>query len=154
MCLLRRTNKEMVMAVLCKFDELRIKTGNQILHLVNKQLDLGIREARQALGSADAGVFAEDHYLRAKEAFAEASRLILLAGEIADDERCEARLKRLQEMLEGLSAVGATASATEECVPALARALWNARGCPEGSPEDDWFQAELTLKSQLACVGR
>ena len=27
----------------------------------------------------------------------------------------------------------------------LAYALWQARGCPEGSPEEDWFQAEQEL---------
>lgn len=27
----------------------------------------------------------------------------------------------------------------------LAYRLWQARGCPEGSPEQDWFDAERTL---------
>jgi len=144
------------MAVLCKFDELRIKTEKQLVRLVNNQLDLGLHEAGQALRSADAWVFAEDHYRRATRAFAEASYLIWLASEIADDERgqCEARLERLQEMLEGLSAVSSTATAPGEVVPALARAFWTARGCPEGSPEDDWFHAERAVKSQMACAGR
>jgi hypothetical protein len=26
-------------------------------------------------------------------------------------------------------------------IAALAHSLWQARGCPEGSPEEDWFQA-------------
>jgi hypothetical protein len=30
-------------------------------------------------------------------------------------------------------------------IAALAYALWEARGCPEGSPEDDWLQAEQEL---------
>ena len=29
-----------------------------------------------------------------------------------------------------------------EQIAALAYALWEARGCPEGSSEVDWFQAE------------
>ncbi len=33
----------------------------------------------------------------------------------------------------------------EEQIAALANALWRERGCPEGSPELDWFQAEQQL---------
>jgi hypothetical protein len=33
-------------------------------------------------------------------------------------------------------------------IEALAYHLWEARGCPEGSPEIDWFQAEQTLGEQ------
>lgn len=33
----------------------------------------------------------------------------------------------------------------QDQIAALAYALWEARGCPEGSPEDDWFQAEQEL---------
>ena len=28
--------------------------------------------------------------------------------------------------------------------------LWNARGCPEGSPETDWLQAEAELKREAS----
>lgn len=31
-------------------------------------------------------------------------------------------------------------------VAALAHALWQARGCPEGSPDEDWFQASRQLR--------
>jgi hypothetical protein len=30
----------------------------------------------------------------------------------------------------------------------LAHELWRARGCPEGSPEDDWFKAARELRSR------
>jgi len=30
-------------------------------------------------------------------------------------------------------------------IATLAHELWIARGCPEGSPETDWFQAEEQL---------
>ena len=33
-------------------------------------------------------------------------------------------------------------------IAALAFALWEARGCPEGSPETDWFEAEQQLLGQ------
>jgi len=32
-------------------------------------------------------------------------------------------------------------------IAALAYALWQERGCPIGSPEDDWFRAETELKA-------
>ncbi len=30
-----------------------------------------------------------------------------------------------------------------------AYALWQARGCPEGNPDEDWFAAEAQLKAEL-----
>ncbi len=33
-------------------------------------------------------------------------------------------------------------------IAALAHALWLARGCPEGSPEEDWFHAAEQLRSR------
>jgi len=30
----------------------------------------------------------------------------------------------------------------------LAYALWQQRGCPEGSPEEDWFKAEQELPAR------
>jgi hypothetical protein len=35
---------------------------------------------------------------------------------------------------------------TEQSIAALAYQLWLNRGCPIGSPEVDWFQAEEELK--------
>ncbi len=139
-----------------KFDELRSKTDQQLLRLVSDAVSLGIREASHALVAADARVSTEGPYFRAKRAYAEASRLMLLTGGIPDDQRrrCEAKLEQLQEMLEGLSILASTRRpAREDRIPTLARALWEARGCPEGSPEDDWFRAERALQAQPACVG-
>lgn len=142
------------MAALCRFDELRIKTDRQLLQVVTNALALGLREARHALKAADTWALAEGHYRRAKKLHTEASCLIPLTGEIPDEERhrLEARLEHLREMLEGLSVLGYPAPA-EESVSALARALWKARDCPEGSAEEDWFQAERVLKSQTVSVG-
>ena len=36
----------------------------------------------------------------------------------------------------------------EQDIAALAYELWEARGCPEGSPEIDWFAALEKLKSR------
>jgi hypothetical protein len=33
-------------------------------------------------------------------------------------------------------------------IAALAHALWQARGCPEGSPQEDWFHAAEELRSR------
>lgn len=30
----------------------------------------------------------------------------------------------------------------------LAHELWQARGCPDGSPDEDWFRAEQELRSR------
>jgi hypothetical protein len=32
-------------------------------------------------------------------------------------------------------------------IASLAYELWEARGCPDGSPEDDWFRAVEQLRS-------
>jgi Protein of unknown function (DUF2934) len=33
-------------------------------------------------------------------------------------------------------------------IAALAHTLWEARGCPEGSPEEDWYHAAEQLRSR------
>lgn len=33
-------------------------------------------------------------------------------------------------------------------IAVLAYQLWRERGCPNGSPEDDWFRAERQLQAQ------
>jgi len=33
-------------------------------------------------------------------------------------------------------------------IAALAYSLWQARGCAEGTPEEDWFNAEKALKAK------
>ncbi len=35
-----------------------------------------------------------------------------------------------------------------EDIAALAYQLWQARGCPEGSPQEDWFHAAEQLRSR------
>ena len=39
---------------------------------------------------------------------------------------------------------------SHEEIQALAHALWQQRGCPEGSPEEDWLAAEQQLRSGTA----
>src|ERR1017187_2608202 len=92
---------------LTKFDQLRIKTEMHLVQLINAELDLGIRDARQALKSADTWAVAEQFHRRANNAYAKASRLIPLVAEITENERSrvESRLDRLRRMLEALSAI-------------------------------------------------
>jgi hypothetical protein len=35
-----------------------------------------------------------------------------------------------------------------EQIALLAHQLWEQRGCPEGSPEEDWFRAEQELAAR------
>ncbi|MFZ3340927.1 MAG: DUF2934 domain-containing protein [Terriglobales bacterium] len=35
-----------------------------------------------------------------------------------------------------------------EQIAALAHALWCERGCPQGSPEEDWYRAEQEIREQ------
>ncbi|MDP8988621.1 MAG: DUF2934 domain-containing protein [Acidobacteriota bacterium] len=145
---------------LTKFDKLRVKTEMQLVQLINNELELGIRDARQALKSADTWVVVEECSRRANRAYSKIARLIPLVVDITDDERSkvESRLKRLQGMLEALSAIGSTPTPAEYEIAALARAVWEARGCAEGLPEEDWFRAERALKAQsetnAACFAR
>jgi hypothetical protein len=37
----------------------------------------------------------------------------------------------------------------EREIAALAYHLWTERGCPIGSPDDDWFQAAAELKNKV-----
>lgn len=37
----------------------------------------------------------------------------------------------------------------QEEIAALAYSLWQARGCPEGTPDEDWFKAEEALRANV-----
>jgi len=133
-----------------KFDKLRIKTDIQLVQLITIELDLGIQDARQALKSADKRPVREECTRQAGKAHARATRLLPLVVEITEDERSgvESRLKRLERMLGALSAIRSTSTPAEDEIATLARAVWEARGSPEGLPEEDWFRAERALKTQ------
>lgn len=49
----------------------------------------------------------------------------------------------------GLAATGhGIAAFGHSDIAALAYELWQARGCPNGSPQEDWFQAAEHLRSR------
>lgn len=133
------------MGQICKYDELRLKTERQLHESIDRALEEGIREARQAL-ACETWTLAQAHYLRARRSRATASHLIRLVDQVSVS--WAAILNQLREMIDGLSVLAAKPTPTSETVASLARALWDARGRPEGSPNDDWFRAERSLKSQ------
>jgi len=132
------------------FDKIRIKTEMQLIQLIKAELTLGIQDGRRALESADRGPVREECNRRANKAYAKVTRLISVVADMTEGERAEieARLEHLQRMLEALSAIGSTPAPAEDEISALARAVWEARGCREGFAEEDWFRAERALKTQ------
>ena len=42
----------------------------------------------------------------------------------------------------------------QEAIARLAYSYWQARGCPIGSPEEDWYRAENELRRPLAAAAR
>ena len=123
-----------------KFNKLRIKTEMQLVQLINIELDLGLQDARQALKSADTWPVREECNRKANRAYTKAARLIPLAAEVTDDERSrmEARLERLQRMLEALSAIGSTPAPAEDEIAAL------------GSKTTDMELAQARMRIYLA----
>ena len=140
------------MSALTKYDELRLKTDKQLIQLAAMELETGTCYAWRALKFAEDRATAAEHYKAAKNAYDQAYYLICLAGESVQTEKREAesQVERLRKMIEPLSAIDRTSRPGEQEVAALARALWQARGCPEGRPEEDWFRAERALTRQAA----
>jgi hypothetical protein len=46
------------------------------------------------------------------------------------------------------------AGTDEQAIAGLAYQRWVERGCPEGSAEQDWLEAELELRSREGCALR
>ncbi len=142
-----------------KFDELRLRTAAQLIGLIERELDAGLRAAGQGLHAE--GKPAESPrrlLLEAKRVENRAARLLRVAHEITPEEsaRLHAKHEQLREMTAALAVVGS--GRTEESVAALARGLWAAQGHREGNAQQDWFRAEEVLRSaersRFACCGR
>lgn len=84
-----------------KFDELRFKTDNQLIRLVNHELDCGICYALEALRHLDDSAAATQRYSAAQRACTKSHRLLRLAGEIPANERSglESKLAHLRGLL-------------------------------------------------------
>lgn len=55
--------------------------------------------------------------------------------------------RHTQQEHQGTGREHAAHATNHQSVAALAYELWQGRGCPEGSPEEDWFRAEQALRS-------
>jgi hypothetical protein len=89
---------------LSRFDELRIKTDNELLQILSNELNAGLGAAFVALRSLDP-VSAEGGYRKAQHAYDDVSRLLPVAPTNTEHERhsLNAKLYRLRKMLEALS---------------------------------------------------
>jgi hypothetical protein len=92
------------MGELCKFDELRLKTDNELLKLLNDDVELGIAAAGKALTASEDPSSAVESYVKAKRAHTEVSRLLSLAygSTVAEKVGLQVRLHRLSRLLEAL----------------------------------------------------
>jgi Protein of unknown function (DUF2934) len=52
----------------------------------------------------------------------------------------------LQDLANGAPEFEASEDPTRSDIAALAYRLWEERGCPHGSPDDDWYEAERRFK--------
>lgn len=50
---------------------------------------------------------------------------------------------------EDFASDGSFSQPPDDEISTLAHQLWVERGCPNGSPDDDWFRAEAELKGKV-----
>jgi hypothetical protein len=70
-----------------------------------------------------------------------------LTGSEHSKQALEHSQRAYQHTQAALSGLGVTEFGHDD-IAALAHELWQARGCPEGSPEEDWFHAAEELRSR------
>jgi hypothetical protein len=83
---------------------------------------------------------AEAHEKQDRETGQERTRQALEYSQEAHRHTGQAHMSLLNE--HGIARFG------HEDIAVLAHALWQARGCPEGSPEDDWYRAAQDLRAR------
>ncbi len=124
-----------------KLGQIRARTDRQLVALINRRIEAGIRLARQ--------LSRKESPEAAESAFAEAALLLPAVRGIDREERwrLEAGLNRLRNLLDG--AEGKAVLDTDSgATAALAHLLWLERGRPIGTPDADWFRAEEMLRPQ------
>jgi hypothetical protein len=133
--------------MLCKYDELRLKTDTELIQVIDRELTLALNFVFQAVDSLDHLGFPGRSYFQAERACADADRLIpVLYGNAVEQARLAARAEHLWKILEQIADIDSHQTPRENDVAAIARSLWRARGCPEGAAEEDWFWAERVLR--------
>jgi hypothetical protein len=136
---------------LSKLGELRLKTDRELVQLIRNRLDVALGLVRKALHSVGNPASAQRYHLSAEREHTQATYLLHLVYNMVEGERriLEAKLAHLRKMLDKPRACTPLPSQSE--IVELARAFWIARGCPDGSPEEDWYRAEqqLTAPSEI-----
>ena len=64
------------------------------------------------------------------------------------DDGSQTESRKRDQRSEAEIAAEISSQPTTEEIANLAYALWQERGCPDGSPEEDWYDAENRLASQ------
>jgi hypothetical protein len=129
----------------CKYDELRLKTDTELIQVIDSELSLALSYVFQAVDSLDRLGFPGRLNVQAERACADVWRLIpVVYGNSVERARLADRAEHLRKILDRIGDIDSSQS--ESDTAAIARSLWHARGCPDGSAEDDWFWAERILK--------
>jgi hypothetical protein len=133
---------------LSKLGELGLKTDRELVQLIRNRLEVALGLVRKALHSVDNPASAEQYHLSAEREHTQATYLLHLVYNMDEGERriLEAKLAHLRKMLD--KPRGCTPFPSQSEIVELARAFWRARGCPDGSPEEDWYRAEQQLTAQ------
>jgi hypothetical protein len=140
--------------MLCKFDELRLKTDTELIQVIERELDLALSSVFQAVDSLDRLGFPGRFYFHAERACADACRLIpMVYDNPVERVRLAARAEHLWKILDRIADSDRHQDPSENDIAAIARSLWHARGCPEGVAEEDWFWAERVLKMRAQAAG-
>jgi hypothetical protein len=63
------------------------------------------------------------------------------------------REQHMRKRREVVHQVKAAYPAGSDAIAKLAYELWLSRGCPDGSPEQDWYEAERILKGSAESDG-
>jgi chorismate mutase len=135
------------MSELSKLGELRLKTDRELVQLIRNRLEVALGLVRKALHSVG-NPASEQYHLSAEREHTKAAYLLHLVYNMAEGERriLEAKLAHLRKMLD--KPPGCTPFPSQSEIVELARTFWRARGCPDGSPEEDWYRAEQQLTAQ------
>jgi hypothetical protein len=146
--LLPSTNGEDYVSELYKLEELHAKTDRELVQLVKDKLDGALDLVRKTLDYIDNPASAEEYHRRAEKEYNSAAYLFRLIYNVGEGDRriLESKLANVRHMLD--TPYGFRPMPNQGEIAELARALWRARGCPDGSPEEDWYRAEQALAAQ------
>jgi hypothetical protein len=139
----------MKVSELFKLEELHAKTDRELVQLIKNRLEVALGLARKTLDCVDGPTAAEEYHRGAEKEYTNAAYLLHLVYSMAESDRriLESKLAHVREMLD--RPYGPASIPNQREIAELARALWKARGCPDGSPEEDWYRAEQELTAHL-----